>query len=177
MKNKKNITIFILSIVIFIMTVIIFYLLIFYVKNTNLISVNNNSIDGSHMNSLELLEMFEKENYNIKIEKFISSSYSDNSVFIILENKTEGIRIQRILNTLVGTLMTYSEHNINKESADLLELSENDTKEKEQQYKAFLSWLKKYNITKSQLSEMLDKYYSNNPNKIEITNIDELLSK
>lgn len=173
--KKQTIIIILLSIVILVLTTILVSFII--IKNTSSNETKTYSIDGSKMNDAELLEMFQKENYNIKLEKIISLSsptYSDNCVYVIFENEREGIRIQRILNTLVGTLMTYEDDSINDERADLLQLSRNDTKEEQEQYDAFLSWLKKYNITKTQLSNMLDYYYYNNTDKIQTINTDDL---
>ena len=123
------------------------------------------------MSSSELLEMFEKEGYKIELTEFSGQS----GTYIILEDNKNGITIQKILNTLLGTMMTFEDNTINDKMADLIDLSENNTKEKEQQYEAYERWLKKYNITKTQLSQMLDSYYNNNKDKIEVINTDELL--
>lgn len=173
--KKQTIIIILLSIIILILSTIVVSFLI--IKNNSSNETKAHSIDGSKMNDVELLEMFQKENYNIKLEKIISLSsptYSDNCIYVIFENKQEGIRIQRVLNTLTGTLMTYKDDSINTAYADLLQLSRNDTKEEQEQYDAFLSWLKKYNITKTQLSNMLDYYYYNNTDKIQTINTDDL---
>lgn len=173
--KKQTIIIILLSIIILILSTIVVSFLI--IKNNSSNETKAHSIDGSKMNDVELLEMFQKENYNIKLEKIISLSsptYSDNCIYVIFENKQEGIRIQRVLNTLTGTLMTYKDDSINTAYADLLQLSKNDTKEEQEQYDAFLSWLKKYNITKTQLSNMLDYYYYNNTDKIQTINTDDL---
>ena len=61
------------------------------------------------------------------------------------------------------------------EMADLITISENDSKEKQEQYEAYKSWMEYYNITKTQLSEMLDMYYNNNKDKIETINTEDLL--
>lgn len=175
--KKQTILIILLSIMVLVLSVIL--ILVFILHNNSSKETKSYSIDGSKMSTTELLEMFSKEDYNIKLERIVSlnsPSYSDNCTYVIFENKREGIRIQRILNTLVGTLMTYKDESINDECADLLQLSRNDTKEKQEQYDAFLSWLKKYNITKTQLSSMLDYYYYNNTNKIEIINTDDLFN-
>lgn len=172
--KKKNIVILILSIIIVIMAIVIILLL--FNKNiiTDTASSTTYSIDGSKMSNSKLLEMFEKEGYEIKIECF---SNSKSTMYVILDNKTEGITIQRIYNIYIGNQLTFSDDSINDSIADLLYTNENDTNDKKQQYKAYQSWLEKYNITKTQLSEMLDTYYNQNPDKIEVIDIDNLLYK
>lgn len=164
-RDKKNVVIFVLSVII-LMIVIGFatFLILNSIKN-------NKNVDGSKMSSSELLEMFEKEGYKIELTEFSGQS----GTYIILEDNKNGITIQKILNTLLGTMMTFEDNTINDKMADLIDLSENNTKEKEQQYEAYERWLKKYNITKTQLSQMLDSYYNNNKDKIEVINTDELL--
>ena len=71
--------------------------------------------------------------------------------------------------------MTFDDDSINDEMADLITISENDSKEKQEQYEAYKSWMEYYNITKTQLSEMLDTYYNNNKDKIETINTEDLL--
>lgn len=162
-KDKKNIIILILSAIILIM--IIGSVAFFITRKVE----GNTHIDGSKLSSLELLEMFKKEGYEIRITEL------DGTLYIILNNKREGITIQRIPNTLLGTMMTFDDDSINNEMADLITLSYNNTKEKEQQYKAYENWMKYYNITRTQLSEMLDDYYRNNKDKTETINTEELL--
>ena len=55
--------------------------------------------------------------------------------------------------------MTFNNANINEESADLIDTSYNDTIEEKQQYGAFYNWLETYNISKVQISTMLDNYF------------------
>lgn len=153
--KKKNVVVIILSIVIIIMAICIIYLI--SSKNSSELASNKSySIDGSQMNDTELIEMLKKEGYNIEVT---SSNASSVTTYIILSNDTEGIIIQRIYNPYIGTQMTFRDKNLNDEYADLLYSGDNDTNEKEQQYKAYQSWLEKYNITKTQLSDMLDTYY------------------
>lgn len=154
LKDKKNIVIFILSLIILIMIVGITALLIFN-------SVNKTKrIDGSEMSSSELLEMFKQEGYEVEIYKS-----GNTTIYVNLENEKEGITIQRIYNTYIGNLMTFDDDSINDETADLIDTNKNDTILKEQQYEAYENWIRKYNITKLQISEMLDSYYSENSYK------------
>lgn len=162
LKDKKNIIILILSIVIFAMLICI--ILFFSINKTN----NETTIDASKMSSSELLDMFKSEGYEIRLTNL------DGILYIILENEKDGITIQRILNTLVGTLMTFDDDSINNEMADLITISENDSKERQEQYKAYKSWIEYYNVTKTQLSEMLDEYYENNKDKVEIIDTNTL---
>lgn len=154
LKDKKNIVIFILSLIILIMIVGIAILLIF-----NLVS-KTKTIDGSEMSSYELLEMFKQEGYEVQIYKS-----GNTTIYVNLENEKEGITIQRIYNNYIGNLMTFDDDSINDEMADLIDANKNDTVLKKQQYEAYENWIKKYNITKLQISEMLDKYYNENKNK------------
>ena len=144
-------------------------------KNIEHESSKYNNIDGSHMSSSELIEMFESEGYTIRMERFIYTGSSDKSVHILLDNEKRGTTVERIVNTLVGTLMTYRNRNISKEYADILDLSDNNTNEKKQLYNNFMDLLKQYNITQTQISDMLDYYYRTNPDKIEIINMDDYL--
>lgn len=163
LKDRKNIIILILSIIIFIMVIGI---IVFLSINS---ATKERKLDRSKMSSSELLEMFENEGYEIKMSNI------DGTLYINLENERDGITIQRIPDTLIGTLMTFDDDSINDEMADLITISENDSKEKQEQYEAYKSWMEYYNITKTQLSEMLDMYYNNNKDKIETINTEDLL--
>ena len=148
LNDNKNIAILILSIILAI--VVIAFLAFFISAQIN----KSQEIDASDYSSYELIDMFQQNGYNIKI--YTSGQYT---VYVCLENDAEGITIQRIYNKLIGNMMTFDDKSINDEMADLINTSENDTPEKEQQYEAFENWLKKYNITKYQVSNMLDTYY------------------
>ena len=161
-KDRKNIVILILSITIVIMLVFIVIALTFSKI------IKPQKIDASNYSSYELVDMFNKEGYHIEI--YTSGEYT---IYVNLENSKEGITIQRIYNNLIGNQMTFDDDSINEEMADLIDTSENDTVEKEQQYEAFENWLKKYNITKLQISNMLDTYYD--LHKDEAENLDEII--
>lgn len=154
--DNKNVVILVLSIMLVI--IIVLFLLFFILNQVK----KYEAIDASSYSSSELINMFNQEGYNIRIRT--SGQYT---VYIILENETEGITIQRIYNSLVGNMMTFDDDSINDEMADLIDTSENDTPEKEQQYEVFENWLKKYNITKLQVSNMLDTYYDLHKNEAE----------
>ncbi len=158
--DKKNVIILILSVALII--IIVSFLLFFILNQIE----KSHKIDASNYSSLELIDMFEKEGYSIEI--YTSGQHT---TYVNLENDSEGITFQRIYNTLIGNLMTFDDDSINNEMADLIDISENDTVEKEQQYEAFENWLEKYNITKLQISDMLDTYYD--LHKDEAQNLDE----
>ncbi len=166
MKNKEKKKDIIILILCIIVTILIVGFILF---STNKLT-KATSIDGSEMSSYELIEMFKQEGYEIKITNL------DNYIYISLKNDKKGITIQKIPNTLVGTLMTFDDDSINNEMADLIDMSENDTPQKKQQYKAFESWLEHYNISKSQISQMLDYYYTNNKSETKFINTKELLT-
>ena len=151
-KDRKNIVILVLSIIIFIMITSIVVVLI--LRNIKI----SKKIDVSNYSYTELVNMFEEKGYKFELY-YKNSKYNISTVYIILDNETEGITIQRIYNTITGNMMTFDNDSINDKMADLIDTSENDTPEKEQQYKAFENWLKKYNIPKLQVSNMLDTYY------------------
>ena len=161
-KNKKNIIILLLIVIIFILLGIV----ILFIFNKSSLKI----IDASSFSTNELLKLFSDEGYEIRITDI------DGTIYISLQNNSKGISIQRIHNTYLGKFMTFDNSNINSEMADLLNPSENDTIQKQQQYQAFESWLKQYNVTIVQLSNMLDNYYSKNTDKIEIINLNELLT-
>lgn len=164
-KNKKNVVIIILSIIILLLLVSVFIL---FLSNNHTVSTNN--IDGSNMTSDELINMFKTEGYTFDITDM------DGTIYIILENKIAGITIQRIYNKYLGNLMTFDDNSINDKMADLTKLDKNNTPEEELQYKAYESWMKKYNITKTQLSNMLDDYYSQNKSNTKTMNIQNILN-
>lgn len=162
-KNKKNVIILLLSIIILLLVVA--FIIFFIVSKPN----KKTFIDASKLSNSELLEMFRQEGYQINMTNI------DGNLYLSLENEKEGITIQRIPNTLVGTLMTFNDNSINDKTADIITLSYNDTEEEQQQYEAFKSWLEYYNVGKAQISEMLDNYYSNNKNEVEYIDTKELL--
>lgn len=161
-KDKKNVIILILSIVVLIFIIAMITIII----NQH----HKNSKDGSNLSSSELLEMLYQEDYKIEITNI------DKTIHITLKNKKKGITIQRIYNTYLGTLMTFENDIINDERADVIKLSNNTTNKEKQQYKAYEDWLEYYNITQTQISEMLDYYYDINKNKTETINTEELLN-
>lgn len=162
-KDKKNIIILILSMIILVL--IISFVLYFILNKYS----GFNHIDGSNMSTPQLIEMFKSEGYELKVINI------DGIMYTMLENEPEGITIQKIYNTLVGNLMTYDDDTINDKMADLLNTSSNDTLEEQQQYKAYENWLKKYNITKTQLVKMIDDYYIENKYNTEVINTQDLL--
>ena len=161
--DNKNVAILVLSII---LGIIILLFILFTIFNQ---IKKSEMIDASDFSSSELIKMFDEEGYEIKI--YTSGEYT---TYVNLENNEEGITIQRIYNDLIGTLMTFDDDSINNEMADLIDTSENDTVEKEQQYEAFENWLKKYNITKLQVSDMLDTYYD--LHKYEAEDLDGLIN-
>ena len=167
LKDKKNIIILLL------ITIILIIIGITIALASKLNEKNfSKTIDSSKLSSTELLEMFEDEGYQIELITYTSLP---STVYIIFNNKTEGITIQRIYDTYVGNQMTFDDDSINDEMADLLYSDRNDTEEEKQQYKAYRSWLNNHNITKTQLSNMLDVYYEKNKDKIKTININEFL--
>lgn len=161
--DNKNVAILVLSII---LGIIILLFILFTIFNQ---IKKSEMIDASDFSSSELIKMFDEEGYEIKI--YTSGEYT---TYVNLENNEKGITIQRIYNDLIGTLMTFDDDSINNEMADLIDTSENDTVEEEQQYEAFENWLKKYNITKLQVSDMLDTYYD--LHKYEAEDLDELIN-
>ena len=146
--DNKNVAILVLSIILGV--VILFFILFIMLSQIK----KSEMIDTSNYSYSELVAMFNQEGYEITIHT--SGQYT---VYIVLENNEEGVTIQRIYNNLIGNLMTFDDDSINDEMADLIDTSENDTPEKQQQYKAFENWLNKYNLTKYKISNMLDTYY------------------
>lgn len=157
-KNKKNLLIVLLSIIVLLLIV---FICIF-------ITNKKEKIDFSNMSSYELIEAFQNNEYEFEISKF---SHSNSTIYLTLENKKEGICIQRIYNIYIGNMMTFQNRSANNEMADLIDLTRNDTTGEQQQYKLFEKWLNYYNISKIQLSDFLDYYYKNNKNDIKILDI------
>jgi|GEM_PF-5428557 hypothetical protein len=163
-KNKDNIII-LLSIIVAVLlaTICVIFLTIASSKKSK-------NIDGSNLNTSELINMFESDGYSLEITNL------DGTIYVSLNNKKDGISIQRIFNTYIGTLMTFDDDSINDEMADILNISDNDTEEKKKQYKAYKNWLEYYNISKMQLIDMLDYYYTNNKENIEYIDTNKLLN-
>ena len=157
MKINKKETILIIVLVISILLNIV---LLIYVGINTIPKKSNKNIDASTMTDSELLFMFKNEGYDIKLESFSTADY------ILLENDSKGITIQRIYSKYIGTLMTYDNDTINDEMADLISITDNDTDSKKQQYENFQDWLQYYNLTLSQLSKFLDNYYKENQDSI-----------
>lgn len=161
-----------LAVIIVVITILMFLGIIFICKliynSKHAFQVSNNM----KMSSSELIEFFENEGYEYEITEFSGQS----GIYVTLSNNKNGVVVQRILNTLLGTMMTFRDKTINDSTADLIDYSRNNTIEKEQQYKAYEKWLEKYNISKMQLSEMFDYYYKNNIDKKEKINVNELLN-
>lgn len=150
-KDRKNIVILVLSLIIFIILMSIATVFILHNIKTS------KKIDASNYSYIELVNMFEEKGYKFKL--YYQNSRYISTIYIILDNEAEGITIQRIYNNVTGNMMTFDDDSINDEMADLIDTSKNNTPKKEQQYEAFENWLKKYNITKYQVSNMLDTYY------------------
>lgn len=161
--NKTHIFIFSLIAIILLLIIIILFL----VLNKN---ISNSKIDASNMSYDELVKMFENQKYIFELTNL------DGYLYISLINLDKGITIQRIPDTLVGTLMSFHDEKINDEFADILYISENDTKEKETQYEAYENWLKYYNISELQLCNLLDNYYEQNMDKVEYVDTSTLFN-
>lgn len=162
--DVKNIIIIILLVAVLALTLI---LTLHHIKKPSV------KIDGSNMTSTELVEMFKNEGYNIEL------TYIDTYLHMCLENKKEGITFQKVPNvyigTSIGTLLSFKDSTINSEWADLSNLSSNNTEEKEQQYRAYKTWLDYYNVTKNQISDMLDYYFINHEDEIDYIDTNKLL--
>lgn len=169
LQNHKNLIIIFLFTIIVLLIIAIFLILL-HNHNTTLQTSRNKNIDGSNMSPSELTEMLKSEGYELSIINI------DGTISVDLENEMNGITFQKIYNTLLGTMMTYDDDSINDEMADLIELDRNNTDDKQAQYRAYESWMKKYNITKTQLSKIMDDYYDENKNTAERINTNELIN-
>lgn len=157
-KDKKNIIILLFIIII----ILAIYGIIFLIHGENSNSTETFEVkknDWSNLTSTELIDKFQSDGYEISV-----NLYSSTTAYITLENKNEGIYIQRVQNTLIGGMLSFKNRNINDELADLIDISRNNTDEEKQQYKYFEKWSSQYNVSKTQLTAMLDYYlqYQNN---------------
>lgn len=175
MKNKKkflgdnkNVAILVLSII---LVIIVVLFLLFFVLNQ---VKESQKIDASNYSFSELVNLFKNEGYEFELYYKDKDSKYFYTTYATLENKDNGISISKIHNNSIGTIFTFNDDTINDESVNLIDTSENDTVEKEQQYTAFENWLKKYNITKLQVSDMLDTYYD--LHKDEAEDLDALIN-
>lgn len=130
--------------------IIVFLLLIMLFDNAKI-----GKQDNSDLNSFEVIEYLEKKGYTFEIQDY---TYTYSTHYVVLRNDDEGIWIQKIINELTGTMLSFKNDQINDEFADITSESANKTKEEEQQYEAYLNWLKDMGLTKMQLVDALDFY-------------------
>lgn len=115
--------------------------------------------DNTNLTSFEIIEYLENEGYTFEIQDY-ENIYTTH--YIILRNDDEGIWIQKVINELIGTMLSFKNEQINEEFADITSESSNETKEEQQQYEAYINWLADMGLTKMQLVEALDFYDSMN---------------
>lgn len=111
--------------------------------------------DNTNLSSYEIITYLESKGYSFETQDVIQTYLTH---YIILRNDSEGIWIQKLDNELVGTMLSFKNDQINDEFADMTSESSNETKEKQQQYKAFINWLEDMGLTKMQLINALNFY-------------------
>ena len=111
--------------------------------------------DNINLSSYEVITYLESKGYSFETQDFIQTYLTH---YIILRNDSEGIWIQKLDNELVGTMLSFKNDQINDKFADMTSESANETKEEQQQYKAYINWLNDMGLTKMQLIDALDFY-------------------
>ncbi len=124
--------------------------IVFYPK-----SDNHNKEDLSES---EIVEYLQDKGYKFTANKSTSTTVTTYYIYVNNDN----ITFQRIDNPYTGTMYCWKNDNINDEWADILESEENTTEDEKKQYEAYLKWLNKINLSKSQIIDILDYYHENN---------------
>lgn len=111
--------------------------------------------DNTNLTTFEVMEYLQSNGYKFEVEDY---TYIYTTHYVILRNDADGIWIQKIINDLTGTYLTFKNDLINDEHANITSEAANETEDKKQQYKAFLNWLEDMGLTKRQLNDVLDLY-------------------
>lgn len=111
--------------------------------------------DNSSLVSFEVIQYLEERGYTFEVQDY---TYIYTTHYIILKNDDEGIWIQKIVDELTGTMLSFKNKQINNEFADITSESANETKEEQQQYEAYINWLEDMGLTKMQVVDALDFY-------------------
>lgn len=111
-------------------------------------------IDNTDLSSKEVQEYLEKEGYEFLV------SDNENTQYTIISK--DNIWIQKIVNNYIGNFVTFQNDKINDEHASIVDEKENDTDELKEQYNGFLKWLESVGLDKSQITDVLDYYDSEN---------------
>lgn len=115
----------------------------------------NKKVDKSDLLEVEVLQYLEDKGYTFDVEDY---TYIYTTHYIILRNDEEGILIQKIVNDITGTHLSFNNKQINDEFADITSESANTTIEEKEQYQAYLYWLEDMGLTKIQITNTLDFY-------------------
>ena len=113
--------------------------------------------DNTALSSYEVVTYLESKGYTFETQDFMQTYLTH---YIILKNDSEGIWIQKIDNELTGIMLRNKNSQINDEFADMTGEHANETKEEQQQYEAYINWLKDMGLTKMQLVDALNFYDS-----------------
>ena len=111
--------------------------------------------DNTNLTTFEVMDYLQSNGYTFKIEDY---TYIYTTHYIILRNDDDGIWIQKIINDLTGTYLTFKNDLVNDEHANITSEAANETEDKKQQYEAFLNWLEDMGLTKKQLNDVLNLY-------------------
>ena len=113
--------------------------------------------DNSSLSSYQVKEMLEREGYVFETSN-LETKYITH--YVIIRNNKEGIRIQKYINPLIGTEISFNNKSYNDKLADVSSESANKTDEERKQYKAYLNWLNDMGLTKSQVVDVLEYFDS-----------------
>lgn len=143
--KKENIKIcIILSIIVTLIVLSIISIFIFQKIN-----------DKTELSAKEVVDYLKKEGYNFKANKYISY-YTTYYIYV----SNEKVAFQRIDSTLLGTMYSWNDNNVNAEWANIYK-NDNDTIAEKMQYEAYQKWLKNLGLKEEQIIEALD-YLKNN---------------
>lgn len=117
----------------------------------------NNKKDNSELNSKELQSYLESEGFTFKIDD-VTSKVTTHYVICY----TDDIWIQQIDNPYLGPMSSFKNVKVNDDFADILDKEMNKTRPEKEQYDAYLDWLDKNGIEKTQIQDVLQYYDENN---------------
>lgn len=128
-----------------------------------LLNNSNSKIDNSNLTDEEVIEYLESLGYN-----YDKTMYSNllSTTYVTITDKNDDIRIQKIINDLVGTLYTFQNSSYNDSHADILNIEDNDDEEETIQYSAYKKWLIEVNLSDNQIISSINFFDQNTDTKL-----------
>lgn len=167
-KDRKNITILVLSVIILILIISIF---IFFIANNKQNNITNsestsyklgkdNEAKAENLSELsypDLRYFLEKKGYTFETQTITSDSFnctyfSNEEIAISATIDIEGYKY----------ILEYWDKTFEGPACCITDLSANTTENKQKQYTSYLKWKENIGLTQEQIKEVLLKYYLEN---------------